>query len=90
MAEADKFSTTINAAARAGLFARQSQAYAAAPGPDGVYEHWAYLDVLARSTRDAQKKIINAAGDIPQIFEFNEEPKIRDLGSSLITPKENK
>jgi regulator of protease activity HflC (stomatin/prohibitin superfamily) len=90
MAEAEKFSTTVNAAARAGLFAKQSQAYAAAPGPDGVYERWAYWDVLVKSTHDAQKKIINATGDSPQIFEFNEEPKIRDLGSSLIVPKENK
>ncbi len=90
MADADKFSTTINAVARAGLFAKQSLAFAAAPGPDGVYEHWAYLDVLAKSTHEALKKIINATGNSPQIFEFNEEPKIRDLGSSLIVPKENK
>ncbi|MGA2556435.1 MAG: SPFH domain-containing protein [Verrucomicrobiota bacterium] len=90
MAEADKFSTTINAVARAELFAKQSLAFAAAPGPDGVYEHWAYLDVLAKTTHEALKKIINATGDSPQIFEFNEEPKIRDLGSSLIVPKENK
>ncbi len=90
MADAEKFSTTVNAAARANLFAKQSLAYAAAPGPDGVYERWAYWDVLAKSTHDAQKKIINATGDSPQIFEFNEEPKIRDLGSSLIVPKENK
>jgi regulator of protease activity HflC (stomatin/prohibitin superfamily) len=90
MAEAGKFSTTINAAARADLFAKQSLAYAAAPGPDGVYEHWAYWDVLGKSTRDAQKVIINAAGDMPQIFEFNEEPKVRDMGSRLIVPKENR
>jgi len=89
-AEADKVNATTNAVARASLFAKQSLAYAGAPGLDGVYEHRAYLDVLAKSTHDAQKKIINATGNTKQIFEFNEEPKIRDLGNSLIIPKENK
>jgi regulator of protease activity HflC (stomatin/prohibitin superfamily) len=89
-AEADKFNATTNAVARASLFAKQSLAFAAAPGLDGVYEHRAYLDVLAKSTHDAQRKIINATGNTRQIFEFNEEPKIRDLGNSLIIPKENK
>ena len=76
--------------ARADLFANQSLAYAAAPGRDGVYEHRAYLDVLAKSTGEAQKKIINASGGTNSIYEFNEEPKIRSLGEGLIVPKENK
>ena len=82
-AEADKVSAITNAVARANLFAQQSLAFAAAPGQDGVYEHRAYLDVLSKSTRAAQKKIINATGNSKQIFEFMEEPKIRDLGDFL-------
>ena len=79
-AGADRVNAITNAVARADLFAKQSLAFAAAPGADGVYEHRAYLDVLAKSTRDAQKKIINATGNTNQIFEFNEEPKIREFG----------
>ena len=85
-AEAEKVNAITNAAARAELFAQQALAFAAAPGQDGVYEHRAYLDVLSKSTRDAQKKIINATSNTRQIFEFNEEPKIRGLGEGLIVP----
>jgi len=84
-AETDKINTITNAVARADLFAKQQMAYAAAPGTDGVYEHQAYLDVLSRITKDAQKKIINATGDTNLIYEFNEEQRFRDFGNS-ITP----
>jgi regulator of protease activity HflC (stomatin/prohibitin superfamily) len=80
-AAADKANTITNAVARADLFEQQRLAFSAAPGLDGVYEHRAYLDVLARTTRDAQKKIINATSNTNRIYEFNEEPKIRDLGN---------
>ena len=90
MAQADRISAITNAVARAKLFTNQSLAFAAAPGQDGVYEHRAYLDVLAKSTSDAQKKIINATGNSLYIFEYNEEPKIRSLAEDLIVPKDNK
>jgi regulator of protease activity HflC (stomatin/prohibitin superfamily) len=90
MAQADRISAITNAVARATLFTNQSLAFAAAPGQDGVYEHRAYLDVLAKSTSDAQKKIINATGNSLYIFEYNEEPKIRSLAEDLIVPKDNK
>ena len=90
MAQADRISAITNAVARATLFTNQSLAFAAAPGQDGVYEHRAYLDVLAKSTSDAQKKIINATGTSLYIFEYNEEPKIRSLAEDLIVPKDNK
>jgi regulator of protease activity HflC (stomatin/prohibitin superfamily) len=89
-AEANKFNAGTNAAARANLFASQSLAFAAAPGLDGVYEHRSYLDVLGKSTRDADKKIINATSNTKQIFEFNEEPKLRDFSSMLTIPKATK
>jgi membrane protease subunit HflK len=89
-AQADRAGAITNSAARADLFANQSLAYAAAPGRDGVYEHRAYLDVLAKSTSEAQKKILNASSGTNSIYEFNEEPKIRSLGEGLIVPKENK
>ncbi len=89
-AEADRVNAVTNAAARADLFARQSQAFAVAPGTDGVYEHRAYLDVLVRSTRNAARKIVNATDNTNQIYEFNEEPKIRSLGESLTIPKDSK
>jgi hypothetical protein len=89
-AGAEKARAETNAAARAILFTNQALAYAAAPGPDGVYEHRAYLDVLTGSTRDAQRKIILAtAGNSNQIFEFNLEEKIHDLGTGLTIPKAN-
>jgi membrane protease subunit HflK len=89
-AQADRVNAMTNAVARADLFAKQSLAFAAAPGRDGVYEHRAYLDVLAKSTRDAQKKIINASSGTNQIILLNEEPKIRGLAEDLIIPKGNK
>jgi membrane protease subunit HflK len=89
-AQADRANAVTNAVARADLFAKQSLAYAAAPGRDGVYEHRAYLDVLAKSTRGAEKKILNASGGTNLIYEINEEPKIRSLGEGLIVPKDNK
>jgi regulator of protease activity HflC (stomatin/prohibitin superfamily) len=85
-AEADKANAITNAAARADLFAKQEMAYEAAPGPDGVYEHLAYLDMLSRTTRDALKKIINASGNTNWIYEFNEEQKLRDFGNSIALP----
>jgi len=73
-----------NATARAMLFTNQSLAYAAAPGPDGVYEHRAYLDVLMASTRNAQRKVILAtASGTNQIFEFNLEEKVTGLGNGI-------
>ncbi|HXR06570.1 MAG TPA: SPFH domain-containing protein, partial [Candidatus Acidoferrum sp.] len=89
-AEADKVNATTNAVARAELFAQQLPAFAAAPGQDGVYEHRAYWDVLAKATSGAQKKIINASSNTRQIFEFNEEPKIRGIAEELTVPKDNK
>jgi regulator of protease activity HflC (stomatin/prohibitin superfamily) len=89
-AQADKVNAITNAAARADLFASQLLAFEAAPGADGVYEHRAYLDMLGITTRDAFRKIINATGTTNQIFEFNEEPKIRDLGNSLALPEGKK
>jgi regulator of protease activity HflC (stomatin/prohibitin superfamily) len=85
-AEADKANTITNAAARAELFAKEKMAFAAAPGPDGVYEHWAYLDVLSSITKSAQKKIINASGNTNRIYEFNEEFRLRDLGNEVGVP----
>jgi regulator of protease activity HflC (stomatin/prohibitin superfamily) len=94
-AEADKANAITNAAARADLFQQQALAYAAAPGQDGVYEHRAYLDELAKITQGAQKTIINASGNTNRIYEFNEEEKIRDFGNTLSmpgkpAPKDNK
>ena len=84
-AQADKANAITNAAALADLFAKQQKAFAAAAGPDGVYEHRAYLDVLVRITKDARKKIINATANTNLIYEFNEEERFRNFGNS-ITP----
>jgi regulator of protease activity HflC (stomatin/prohibitin superfamily) len=89
-AGADRVNAITNAVARADLFAQQLRAFAAAPGADGVYEHQAYLDVLAKSTRNAERKIVNATGNTNQIYEFNEEPKIRSLGEGITIPKDSK
>ena len=89
-AGADRVNAITNAVARADLFAQQLRAFAAAPGADGVYEHQAYLDVLAKSTRNAERKIVNATGNTNQIYEFNEEPKVRSLGEGIIIPKDSK
>jgi regulator of protease activity HflC (stomatin/prohibitin superfamily) len=94
-AQADKANAITNAAARADLFQQQALAYAAAPGLDGVYEHRAYLDELAKITQGAQKTIINASGNTNRIYEFNEEEKVRDFGNTLSmpskpAPKDNK
>lgn len=85
VAEAERFSAVTNAAARAILYTNQALAYAAAPGPDGIYEHQAYLGVLTRDMSGAQKKVILAtASSTNQIFEYNLEEKIKDLGNLAI------
>jgi len=85
-AQADRANSITNAAARANLFASQARAFAAAPGDDGVYERLTYLDVLKEVTGRGQRRIINATGNNDIIYEYNEEPKIRNLGNSLTIP----
>jgi membrane protease subunit HflK len=85
-AQADYYSITNVAAARAQLFANQEQAYSAAPGFKGIYEQQAYLSALIENSADARKYIL-ATTNVPNIPILNLEDKIRtDLIDSLSAP----
>jgi membrane protease subunit HflK len=86
-AEADQHRAGVTSTARAMLFTNQALAYAAAPGPNGVYEQRAYLDALVAGSSKARKYII-ATTNTPDILIFNLEDKIRqDLIDQLSAPK---
>ncbi len=76
-AQADLHGAATNSAARAILFASQQKAYAASPGPKGIYEQQAYLRALVENSADSRKYII-ATTNAPNIPIFNLEDKIRD------------
>jgi membrane protease subunit HflK len=86
-AQADFHRDVTGGAGRAMLFTNQALAYAAAPGPDGVYEQRARLDTLVTGSRQARKYII-VTTNTPDILIYNLEDKVRpDLLDQLSAPK---
>lgn len=89
-AEVDQHRDITSGEARAMLFTNQALAYAAAPGPDGVYEQRARLEALVNNSKQARKYIV-VATNTPEILIYNLEDKVRsDLLDNLAPPAPKK
>lgn len=85
-AEADEHRAVVTSSARATLFTNQALAYAAAPGPNGVYEQRARLETLVEGGAHARKYIL-ATTNMSHILIYNLEEKVRpDLLDQLKAP----
>jgi regulator of protease activity HflC (stomatin/prohibitin superfamily) len=75
-ADASAHQMATNSAARAMLFADQQQAYAAAPGANGIYETRAELDTIVKNSAPIRKYIL-VTSNTPDILIYNLEDKVR-------------